>query len=93
MKKSLSPLELFLFAESLYQTGKTDAAEQAFHAVTSDNDFYEQSLFRLAEIARLGGDEKKALSFFTKIAEIEKNSLWKQYAERELQFAKTSARI
>jgi hypothetical protein len=91
-KNSLSQRELFMSAESLYQAGMTEEAETLFTAVTRENDFYEQSLYRLAELARMKGDEKKALSFFGKLVEIEKNSLWKQYAERELQFAKAAAR-
>ncbi len=74
------------------RTGIFEEAEQAFIAVTKENDFYQQSLYRLAELARQKGNEKKALSFFEKIVETEKNSLWKQYAERELQFAKAAAR-
>jgi predicted Zn-dependent protease len=91
-KKSLSQRELFMSAESLYQAGMTEEAETLFATVTRENDFYEQSMYRLAELARMQGDEKKALSFFGKLVETEKNSLWKQYAERELQFAKAAAR-
>lgn len=93
MKSTLSPREQFMLAESLYQTGNSLESEQEFGAITEENDFYEQSLYRLAEFARQRGEEKKALSLFTKIVEREKNSLWKQYAERELQFAKISNRF
>lgn len=88
----LSAMQQYMYAESLYRTGNFDDAEQAFLDVGKENDFYEQSLYRLAELARKKGKEKKALSFFQKIVETEKNSLWKQFAERELQFAKTAAR-
>ncbi len=93
MKPSLSQQEQFMFAESLCRTGLRDEAEQAFMAITKENEFYQQSLYRLAELARQKGNEKKALSFFEKLVETEKNSLWKQYAERELQFAKIEARM
>jgi tetratricopeptide (TPR) repeat protein len=93
MKTPLSPKEQFMYAESLCQLGIFEEAELAFQAVTKESVFYEQCLYRLAEIARQKGDEKKALSLFEKLVETEKNSLWKQYAERELQFAKAAARM
>jgi len=92
MGSDLSAIEQYMYAESLYVTGNFDDSEQAFLKVGKENDFYEQSLYRLAELARKKGKEKKALSFFQKIVETEKNSLWKEFAERELQFTKTAAR-
>ncbi len=93
MKTPLSDKEQFMYGESLYRTGNFSEAEQAFMAITKENEFYQQSLYRLSELARQSGNEKKALSFFKKIVETEKNSLWKQYAERELQFAKAASRM
>jgi hypothetical protein len=93
MKTALSQQEQFMFAESLCRTGLPEEAESAFFAITEGSGFYQQSLYRLAELARRKGNEKKALSFFEKLVETEKNSLWKQYAERELQFAKAAARM
>ncbi len=93
MKPALSQVEQFMYAESLCRTGLPEEAERAFLAVTKENDFYQQSLYRLAELARQQGNEKKALSFFEKLVETEKNSLWKQYAERELQIAKITTRM
>jgi len=80
--------ETFMLAESLYRTEDFTAAKEEFTKVTPENPFYEQSLYRLAEIARKNSDENTALSFFRKIAEEGKNSIWKSYAERELQIAK-----
>lgn len=93
LKISLTQKEQFMYAESLYRTEVLEDAEQAFMAITKESDFYEHCLYRLAEIARKKGNEKKALRLFEKIVEIEKNSLWKQYAVRELQFAKAAARM
>jgi hypothetical protein len=93
MKTPLSDKEQFMYAEVLYKTGIFTEAEQAFMAVTKESEFYQQSLYRLSELARKDGKEKKALSFFKKIVETKENSLWKQYAERELQFAKAAARM
>ncbi|MGB3212374.1 MAG: tetratricopeptide repeat protein [Desulforhopalus sp.] len=93
IKNPLSQKEQFMYAECLYRTGLFEEAEPAYMAVTRDNIFYEQSLYRLADLARKKGNEKKALSLFEKLVETEKNSLWKEYAERELQFAKAAARF
>ncbi|MCP4343717.1 MAG: tetratricopeptide repeat protein [Desulfobulbaceae bacterium] len=93
VKMPLSQKELYMYAESLFRIGIFAQAEPAFQAITKQNLFYEQSLYRLAEIARQKGDEQKALSFFEKIVETEKKSLWKKYAERELQFAKAAAQM
>jgi hypothetical protein len=93
MKTPLSQKEQFMYAESLYRTGEFEEAEKVFMAVTKESEFYQQSLYRLTELARQKGDEKKALSLFEKLVETENNSLWKQYAERELQFAKAAARM
>ena len=93
MKTVLSPVEQFIYAESLYKTEHFAESETAFMAVTKENDFYQQSLYRLAQLARRKNNEQKALSLFEKIVETDKNSLWKQYAERELQFAKAEARM
>lgn len=92
-KEPLSQKEQFMLAESLFRTGSYEEAEGAFIAITEESDFFQQSLYRLAELARQQGNEKKALRFFEKLVETEKNSLWKQYAERDLQFAKAAARM
>ncbi len=92
MKVLLTEKEQYIYADCLYRTDQFEEAEQLFMAVTQESDFYQQSLYRLAELARKKGNEKKALSLFAKIVETEKNNLWKRYAERELQFAKEASR-
>ena len=93
MKTPLTQKEQFMYAESLCRQGVFEEAEQAFMVITEESDFYLQCLYRLAQIARQKKNEKKALSLFKKIVETERKSLWKQYAERELQFAKAAARM
>ena len=92
IKRPLSDKEQFMYAESLYKIGNFSEAESVFMATSRQSDFYGQTLYRLAELARLQRNEEKALSFFSKLVEIDKNSLWKQFAERELQFAKAATR-
>lgn len=92
IKSPLSDMEQFIYAESLFQTGNFTAAESAYLVLSQESDFYGQGLYRLAELARQQKDEQKALNFFRKLAETDKNSLWQHYAERELQFAKAGAR-
>ncbi len=93
LKNPLSQKEQYMLADSLCRKEFFAEAEEAFTAITIESDFYQQSLFRLAELARRQKNEKKALSLFAKLVETEKNSLWKQYAERELQIAKQTARL
>ncbi len=93
IKNPLSQKEQYMLAESLFMTGLFAEAEQAFMAIIKESNFYQQSLYRLAELARREKNEKKALSLFEKLVETEENSLWKQYAERELQLARQAARL
>lgn len=93
IEPEFDPQHQFMFAESLYRTGNFNEAEDEFIAINEKNSFYEQSLFRLAELARAQGNDKKALSLLEKIVEKGKNPRWKQYAERELQFREASQRL
>lgn len=91
LEKVSSPLpdrERFMLAEALFRTGDGESAEPYFRSITADHPFFEQTLYRLAEIERSRGNETLALSLFEKIAETARSPLWKRYAERELQFAK-----
>ena len=92
MENPLPQKEQFLLAESLFETGDFAGAEKEFRLVTEKNDFYEQSLFRLANLERKKGNEEKALSFLQEIVEKGSNPRWKQYAVRELQFKSATDR-
>lgn len=93
LETPLPQKEQFMLAESLFQTGAFAEAENEFKRVTEDNDFYDQSLFRLATLERKKGNEENGLSFLRKIVEKGKSPRWKQYAERELQFKTVSDRM
>lgn len=92
LENPLPQKEQFLLAESLFTTGDFTEAEKEFRLITKENDFYEQSLFRLATLERKKGNEEKALSFLQEIVEKGSNPRWKQYAERELQFKSATDR-
>ncbi len=92
IEKSLPQKEQFMLAESLFSTGSFDEAEKQFRLVTTESEFYDQSLFRLASLESQKGNEEKALSFLREIVEKGSNPRWKQYAERELQFRSTTVR-
>lgn len=87
MNGSLTQQQYFFLAESSYRTGNLGFAAETFSKINKDNTFYHQSLYRLAEINREQGNEEIALTFLQKIVETEENSRWKQYAERDLQYA------
>ena len=84
--ETLSQQQYFFLAESYYRTENLTDAKSIFSQVTEENPFYHQSLYRLAEIHRLQGENDLALTFLRKIVETEENSQWKQYAERDLQY-------
>lgn len=85
-QQELSPQERFIFAESLYSTNQFAEAESSYEMITKNHPFYDQTLYRLAQLAKRKGEEKKAYDLFKTISEKGKNIRWKQYAERELQY-------
>ncbi|MBU1568441.1 MAG: tetratricopeptide repeat protein [Proteobacteria bacterium] len=92
IETSLPTKEQFMMAECLFQTGVLVEAESIFQTITEDHPFYEQSLFRLADLQRKKGNEQMALSLFRKIVETGKSPQWKELAKRELQFAALTIR-
>lgn len=78
--------ERFILAECLYQTGQLEEAEKLFLTLESTDYHTEQALYRLAQIEQNRGNKEKSLKFYQKIVETEGDSLWKEYAERELEF-------
>lgn len=92
-KAVLSQEELFMYAETLLKTDHFKEAETSFLQITSDNSYFDQSLYRLAELERRKGDEKNALRLFKKIVETGTSDLWKRYAQKELRFADAAARM
>ena len=83
---TLNQQQYFFLAESKYRMGDFIGADNAFSQILEGNNFYHQSLYRRAEIHRQQGKEELALTFLRKIVETEENSMWKQYAERDLQY-------
>lgn len=86
IEKPLAQREQFFLAESLFATGDLAGAEREFLLVSKDNEFYDQSLYRLAGLERKKGNQEKSLTFLRQLVEKGSNPRWKQYAERELQF-------
>ncbi len=83
----LSQEEQIMYGESLFNTKHFEEAENIYMQITPKNPFFDQSLYRLAELQRRKGQEKNALRLFEKIVETGTSDLWKQYAQKELQFA------
>ena len=82
-----------MYGESLMETEKFADAESSFLQITRENPFFDQSLYRLAELERRKGNEKKALKLFEKIVETGTSDRWKLFASKELQFAAAAARM
>ena len=91
--KTLNETSLFFLAESLFQLKVFMEAKPLFQELSDDQLHGPQSLYRLAEIARAEGEEANALKIFEKIVEKEGDSLWKRYAEKELEYARLSQSI
>jgi len=89
----LNQEEQIMYGESLFKTEHFKEAEDVFVQIKKENPFFDQSLYRLAELERKNGREKNALRFFKKIVETGTNDRWKRYAKKELQFADATARM
>ena len=73
------------------ETGR--AKQTVYQKISEQYSFYDQSLYRQAEIARNDGNDKKALRFLQEIVETGKRSRWTEFAERELQFINVAKRF
>ena len=76
---------LYIFAESLYLAGDFDRAIPVYQMCRNYERFSGQSIYRLAEMSKRRGEEDTARELFSEIVENGKDSLWKKYAERELE--------
>lgn len=83
----------FMYAESLFRSGLWQEAAESYQKISEQYSFYDQSLYRQAEIARKVGNDKKALRFLQDIVETGKRSRWTEFAERELQFIDAAKRF
>ncbi len=90
---SLSQDALFLLAESYYELNQFNKASEAYNKLVEDNPFYDQALFRLANIEMRNGSEENALKLFQKIVEKGKSPLWQKLAQKELEFKEASERF
>jgi len=76
---------LFMLAESKYQLGDIEKAEKFFLPLQQNKARQDQTLFRLAEIARQKGQKEHALKLFKQIVETGNNPLWQKLAKKELE--------
>jgi len=84
-ENSNEPDSLFMLAESMYQLGDIEKAEQLFLPLQQNRSHQDQALFRLAEIARQKGQKDRALKLFKQIVETGINPLWQKLAKKELE--------
>lgn len=83
----------FIFAESRFQNGDHFGAEAIFPTLVDNDQFGQQALYRMAQIERSRGNEENALKFLERIVEKDKESLWKRYAEKELQYSQLTKSV
>ena len=76
-----------MLAESLYQLGFYDKAEKLYADIPGNSIHHDQSLYRLAELAKNKGDNKASLKLYRKLVETGTSPLWIKMAEKELEFS------
>lgn len=82
---SKQPEFLFMLAESSYQLGDIRKAKELYLPLQQDRTHRDQTLFRLAEIAKKDGQKESALKFLTQLVETGETPLWKKLAKKELE--------
>ncbi len=85
-QQRLTPIERFMMAECLFNTGNYENALLTYQSLADDHQYRDQILYRRAEIARIKGKEQQALSLLQQIIKRDKSEFWKNLAERELQY-------
>ena len=75
-----------LLAESLYKQGIYDKAEKVFSTLQDTGRFQDQALFRLADMQIKEGQVEKAVKLFQQIVDKGKDPLWRDLAQKELQY-------
>ncbi len=88
-----SQTDRIMYGESLFRTKLFFQAENIFSQIDKENPFFNQSLYRLAELERRKGKIKNSLRFLKRIVETGRDDRWKQYAKKELQFADAASRM
>ena len=83
----------FRLAESKYQLADYPGAATLFTALVDSKTIGQQSLFRLAQIERKQGNEENALKLFRKIVDKGTDDLWKQYAQKEIEYSELNSSI
>jgi len=84
---------LFIYGESLYQTGDMSASEKAFDSLKDKNFHTEQVLYRLAQIEIGKGNTEKGLKLLRTIVEKGKDPLWQRYAAKDLEYVESTDRL
>ena len=84
VEKSFPDYQTFILAESLFHLNNIDQAEPLFEKCRKKEIYADQSIYRLAQISRMKGNETKALELFSEISNQKEDSLWKKYAQKEL---------
>lgn len=83
----------FMLAESLFNLQEYEPAEPAFTLLYNSEEYSDQSLYRLATIAKTQGDEQKALKLYQEIVDKGNTTLWQRLAAKELEFSTESKKF
>ncbi len=86
--QSLPAFTRFILAESLYKQKAYDKAAEIYSTLQDTDPFQDQALFELADIALKKGQKEKAVKLLQKIVDKGKDPLWKNLAQKELEYEK-----
>lgn len=89
----LDTVTLYMCAESKFRLGDYEGASSLFPLLADSTVFEDQATYRMAELARHRGLEENALKLFERIVEKGNDSLWRKYAEKELEYSRIMADI
>jgi outer membrane protein assembly factor BamD (BamD/ComL family) len=76
-----SPEGQLLRAEALFKASRHSEAYNLYEKLLQQKDFYEQALYRCAQIKLLAGDSGTALKLFTQLTENNNTSFWARLAK------------
>lgn len=84
---------LFIYGESLFQTGDMAGSEKAFDDLKDKKFHTEQVLYRLAQIEIGKGNTEKGLKLLRTIVEKGEDPLWQRYAAKDLEYVESTDRL
>jgi len=91
--KTIPDSQLFMLAESYFQMERYSEAKSLYDLIKDSDQFSNQTLFRLSQIAQMEGKSEQALEMINTLSRSKTDSLWKTFAEKEIQFQSLNEKL